>query len=568
MSSVVEVGPAPSHAEEVRQRVEGVMASEQGESIPSGSNSQPPIPHISHEHQQRRQHKATYRRTHRTTLNATQTWTLKQESPSSSEDGLTLVPTALDGHRREVFGAYPIQISGTSLEALDEQLNVLTNEELVFEIRGGSNHPMLTTVFTAALQDVGLFSCYVAAAQSLYQQRRSPKGFRPSDQLVRLQQQGLSHIRDRLMRTGAETDDVLFASIVQLMVADSVCGNIQSLMSHQRGARKLVTMRKGDLGQSMFRATLGVLAVIEFYVAVMQFIFPPPKSPPAPAENPLRYVCHPFPASVCVRLSRLPQGLEELVLSSKCSLQTIDLLEHLSEWSSSIKDTVGDNGLASKALARLFAEPMDTSRSAIFILRHLRQAEAHTSIEFLLCLGIIIIIKHQRNIRKQDFLDDELLHSFTRSLKQYPNPSQPEIQLMIWLVAVISWRISHAFPAHADDLLDFTIQRHQQAQDLNSVRAIWRKFLWHQRFEGSWTRCWQPGLDRYEISKDSIRKRAQAAKCLGYDPPHNCLFTKGVRGLKMEDSNESSITNSSNLSRAPSSMPSHDSIASHDLEGE
>ena len=517
-----------------------------------------------HEQQLRRQRKAEYRRAHSTTGDSTQQSSPKQESPVSSEEGFSLGPTALDAHRRDLFGSYPIKLTGQSLEALDEQLHLVTNEELALNVRGGTQHPMLTFVFTRSLQDVGLFSCYVAAAQSLYQQRRSPKVFKPSDQLVGLQQQGLEHIMQRIKQPGAEMDDVLIASITQLMVADGVCGNVQSLASHQRGIRKLVGLRRDELHSTIFRVSLGVLVVIEFYIALMQFMFPTTKPTPPPAKKGLTYIRHPFPASICVRISRLPQGLEEVVISSRCSLQTIDLLEHLTQWSSAMHDVNGDSGRASLAFARLFAEPMDSSRSAIHILRHLRHANTEVGIEQLLCLGIIIIIKHQRQTRKTDYLDDELIHSFIRSLRQYPSTSPSEIATIVWLVAVITWRTGSMFKTYADELLDFTIQKYDQAQNVDTVRSIWRKFLWHQSFEGAWTRLWQTGLDRYRAKHPDPQRRIPLAKSNGLRRP-DCSFIDGFSSLKKEDSNESSA-HSSHFSRPPSTGGSHHSSTSIEEE--
>ncbi|KPI39721.1 uncharacterized protein AB675_3362 [Cyphellophora attinorum] len=544
-----------------------------GQMVPatSGHTSPPTTDHGSmsppeQQHKKRRQHKDTYRRLHPIVTTAPNVPPKRgsissgsSTSSAASDGSATLVPTALDAHRRDMFGAYPVQLDAQSLEALDEQLNSVSNEELVFDIRGGHKHPMLATVFSRSLQDVGLFSCYVAAAQSLFLQRRSRKGFQPSDQLMALQNRGLSHIRDRIMGVNAVMDDILIASITQLMVADSVCGNIKSLLSHQRGVRKLLGLRKDALNEPLVAMSLGVIVVIEFYMALVAFIFPPEKPPPPPADNALRYIKHPFPISICIRMSRLPQGLEDLALSSKCSLQTIDLLEHLSEWSSDMQAINGANQAATEVYARLFAEPMSSSRSAIFILRNLRHANAEISIEYVLCLGVIIIIKHQRTTRKTDYLDDELVHSFVRALKQYPHASHCEVAAIIWLVAVVAWRISGVFKPEADDLIDFTIKKYDEAQSLSTTRTIWRKFLWHERYEHAWTRMWQLGLDRYQVGKAERLMRAPAPKNGMLKRSQSSSLPRDSASLKKEDSN-SSYQSSSNFSRPPSTVHSMDSV--------
>ncbi|ETN38432.1 uncharacterized protein HMPREF1541_06467 [Cyphellophora europaea CBS 101466] len=490
--------------------------------------------------QSRRKHKDEFRQRHQVDeLASPSEDSTKLESPSSTETH-TLIPTALDAHRRDFFKAYPVEVGGTTLAALDEQLHVVQREELVLQITGGSQHPVLAALFAASLQDSCLFTCFLASSQCLYEQRRSVGHFQPSDQLLGLQSRGLAAVRDRLMQSGAAQDDGLAASIIQLMVADSVSGDTKSLISHQRGARKLLSMRGTGTNEALYQTSLGILVVIEFYMALVQFLLPEPTTPPA-SDNPLRYLKHPFPASVCVRISILPEGLQNLVLRSTLSLQTIQLLDIVSGWSLALRELVATPQNAEEIYRQLFTQPFECTRSAVFILRHLRQAESQLTIEYIICMGITIIIKHQGSTSKTNYLDDGLVHVFTRTVKQFAHPNAAELETIIWLVTVVAWRTSVTYQANAEDLVDFILRVHEFTRNLKKVQTIWSRFLWYDKFAVPWSRYWQASLDRWQ---NKIQERAalsaQERVRIGSGPAPNCAFSRGVAQIKTESSSESS----------------------------
>lgn len=463
---------------------------------------------------------------------------------------LRLIPTALDAHRRDLFKTTPVDLQGISLEALDEHLQVLHTEELVLQIAGGTQHPVLTSLFPAALQDPCLFTCFIAATQSMYEHRRSTGRFEPSDHLLGLQAKGLSSVRDRLMQAGDGQDDNLIAGIVELMVTDSVCGNIRSLISHQRGARKLMALRKGDENDPLYKTMLGVLMVIEFYVALVQFLAHDTTTPPA-GKNPLRYLKHPFPASVCVSVSVLPQGLQDIILTGRLSLQTIGMLQTVNSWSSAVGELSSGSDSVPAAYRRLFAEPMQCSRSAVFILRHLRQCDSQLTMEYILCLGITIVIKHQSSINITDHIDDELLQAFTRTIKQFAHPSVVESDAIIWLTTVVAWRKHATFQAYSKQLIDHLIKVHDFAENLHTIQSTWSKFLWYDRFGGPWTRMWQEGLDRTR-QRDGGSSRSGSCSEPRHRGGQSCVFTRGVANIKKEEPADStySLVPSLTLSRS------------------
>lgn len=489
---------------------------------------------------------------------------------STSPKGGALVLTALDAHRRDVFATTPFNLDSRSLETLDEHLQTLYTEELVLQIAGGNQHPVLTSIFPAALQDPCLFTCFLAATQSFYEYRRCTGRFRPSDYLLRLQAKALAGIRDRIMQAGDGQDDNLIAGIVQLMVTDSMCGNISSLISHQRGARKLIALRK-DEGENgpFFRTMLAVLVVIEFYLALVQFLSPEPATPPT-GDNPLKYLKHPFPSSVCVSVSVLPSGLEDLVLTGRLSLQTISVLQKVNSWSAAVQDISSGSSDAQAAYGRLFAEPMECSRMAIFILRYLRQANRQLTIEYILLVGIVIIVKHKGSTNIADPLDDELLKVFTQTIKQFAHPTTIESETIIWIATALACRKHPVFQVHSENIIDHLISMQDRPEDLHRVQRIWSRFLWNDRFGGPWTRLWQAGLDRLRqggasSSPSTLVHHNQGAVTRGV---HSCALQDMMVPIKKEISVESSQSLPSTLSLSRSWTRSEDDARSQSLEDE
>jgi hypothetical protein len=499
------------------------------------------MPHRDLTKHSRRQHKDDYRESNRPQDNQHAGASPKKEPDAATE--LQLVPIALDTHRRDVFAVYPIEVTGTNLEALDEQLRLTSSEELVLELSAGVRHPILYTTFRASLQDSRLFSCFLAASRTFYEQRRSGTRFQPSNSLLDLQAQGLGNIRDRIMQEGAANDDGLIASIMQLMVVASVSGNMRSLISHQRGARKLIAMRTEGTNEALFQTTMGILMVIEFYMALLSFLTPEfaGKGKVGSSEISLRYVKHPFPATLCIRISALPIGLQELILTSHISVQSIDLLEKVTAWSSALDEVSSGAETGDETYGTLFSSPMECSRSAVFILKHLRQSDRQFTIEYILSLGITIVIKHQRNIKKVDHLDDQLLDAFVDAVRHFANPTTEERETLIWLGAVVSWRTAAAFPSRAHELVAHLLET-PEPSSIPDVQCIWTKFLWHKRFMVHWTRHWQAGLDRRQQIK--VISPAPTQALVPRTARSGDSSMQGMAEIKKEDSTESNSSNS------------------------
>lgn len=510
----------------------------------------------------RRSHKEEYRKVR----NDGQNLPAERPSSSSSPGNPGLVLTVLETHRRDIFRTAPIDLNSRSVEAIDEHLTILHTEELVLQISGGHQHPVLTSMFPAAMQDPVLFTCFLAATQSFYEHRRSSGRFKPSDYLLSLQAKGLAGVRDRIMQAGNGQDTNLIAGIIELMVTDSIVGNTASLISHQRGARKLIALRKNTDDESLlFKTMLGVLVVIEFYVALVQFLSHEPTSPPA-GENPLKYLKHPFPSSVCVSISVLPQGLEDLVLTGNLSLQTISLLQKVNSWSTAMQEISSGSDKAQTAFHQLFAEPMECSRSAIFILRHLRKSNRQLTIEWILLVGIVIIIKHQGSTNITDPLDEALVVQFSQTIVQFAHPTPIESDTITWLATAVALRKHAAYPVYSDQIIDQLIDLRESSEELHPVQTIWSKYLWNDRFGGPWTRLWQSGLDRLRSRRDANKTSALSHRGVTLKTLNHCAFSQGFATIKKEDSVESIQSMPATLSLTRSWTLSDDGTRSQPTE--
>jgi hypothetical protein len=446
---------------------------------------------------------------------------------------VVLSPTILDALRRDVLRSSPVFIKGTALQALDEHLQLIQTEELVLQITGGTHHPMITTTFPAAIQDPCLFTCMMVSAQAFFEARREVSIFKPSSYLLGLYAKGIARVQERIIEAANGQDDRLLASIIHLMITDSVCGNFVQSISHQDGARKIVELRQGkNAEQPLFKMALAVLVVGEFYVSLIRFLSPEPILPEE--DNPLKYLRHPFPAAVCVSISGLPQGLQELILTRRISIQTISIMQKINAWSSAIAMISARTGDTDNATYRkLFTDPMSCSRSAIFILRHLQKAGHTLTIEYIFLIGITIVIKHQSAMNLTDHLDEGLLNGFINAIKCFASPTPIETETIIWLTVVIYSRKQYTIPNLAEHLLDYVIQSETFGKDLSAVQATWSRFLWYDTFGGSWTRSWQAGVDR-KLLQQSVRDDTYllAHRKRGYGAREDCLLTKSVIGLE------------------------------------
>lgn len=101
----------------------------------------------------------------------------------------------------------------------DIDIQIHRGEDLVLKIAPDVAHPIITVVFPASVQDPCVFHCFLVAAQSLYEFRRSLWPPERSSVMSHLQGKAFSALQKRISKPSAHLDDGVLYSIIHLMIA-------------------------------------------------------------------------------------------------------------------------------------------------------------------------------------------------------------------------------------------------------------------------------------------------------------------------------------------------------------
>ncbi|KIW84511.1 hypothetical protein Z517_03761 [Fonsecaea pedrosoi CBS 271.37] len=447
-----------------------------------------------------------------------------------------LIITPLDSHRREAFASYPSGTSPLPTESIDEYISILRKEELCLKITPDVDHPVISVLFPLSMQDPGLFKCLLFGAQSLHDWRRDPFHVNRSRDMLKLQNEAILSLRERLSAPSAHLDDGVLISITHLMIADSSRRDLASLKSHLKGARQIISLRGGLGDTPAHLAIRALLTTMEFYIALGQYLQISPDDPTAIPKSHIEYIRHPFPPDICREVAALPVGLAEAALSGHLSVQCIKLLASVASWAPLVDGLTTSSSSSSSAASpsdqsqdlktrycRLFCEPRECSRSAIIILLDLKRSRLPVGLEHVICLGLAIAVRHLSGENRTNIFDTASLAALTKSVKAIESPSVSDSEVIIWLSLLISWRTQSAKPVpKADALLDYVLDSFPVSRSWKKVSAICRKFWWFDCFHAEWEKCWSRGMARQQqrlsmeqSSTTSSRRRSSVGQSDG-----------------------------------------------------
>jgi hypothetical protein len=428
----------------------------------------------------------------------------QHDAPSAEKSATKakLIITPLDSYRREVFASYPSGGGDLSKDSVDEYIYIYRKEELCLKITPDVDHPAISVVFPMSMQDPDLFKCLLVGAQSLHDWRRDPFHVNRSHEMLKLQNEAILSVRKRLSAPQALLDDGVLIAITHLMVADLCRRDLLSLKAHLKGARQIMSLR-GGLGNSPAHlAVRAIVTMVEFYIALGQYLHISPDDPTSIPKRQIEFVQHPFPPDICRDVAKLPIGLAEVALTGHLSVQCIKLLAEVASWVplASGATTSTEQAVNSQdRYCRLFAEPRECSRNAIMLLLDLRRSGLPPGLEHVICLGLAIAVRHVSGENRTNIFDTASLAALTKGVKAIDSPSVADSEVIIWISLLVNWRTQSAKPIpRANELLDYVLESFPAARTWKKVSIICRKFWWFERFQSDWEECWRRGIDRQQ----------------------------------------------------------------------
>ncbi|KEF62172.1 uncharacterized protein A1O9_00144, partial [Exophiala aquamarina CBS 119918] len=410
-------------------------------------------------------------------------------------------PTVLDSFRGDLLSTLPFTRSANAFNSIDEYIQIHRGEDLVLKIAPDVAHPVISVVFPSAVQDPCVFHCFLAAAQSLYEFRRSPWPPERSSVMSHLQGKAFSALQQRLSAPSAHLDDGVLYSIIHLMIAAGGQYDSAAVKSHLIGIRQIIVLR-GGLGNTPAHQTIrGILTVIEYFNALDQYLDGSPDDLEAIPSSQLDYARHPFSPRLCKLIATLPDGFAEVALSGRISVQCIQLLSSVASWQSLINESPttssGSSDQTRDRLCRLFCDPRECARNAVLILLYMKRSGKPLGLEYIICIGLAICVRHLSQENRTSLFDNKLLDSMMKNIKAIKSPQPSDSEAILWLSLIVNWRTQSIHPVKkADDVLDLVITKFPGLQTWKKVSTVCQKFWWFDCLKDDLEKCWRKSFER------------------------------------------------------------------------
>jgi len=130
-------------------------------------------------------------------------------------------------------------------------------------------------------------------------------------------------------------------------------------------------------------------------------------------------------------------------------------------------------------------------------LLYLKRSGKPLGLEYVICIGLAICVRHLSGENQTSLFDARLLDSMMKNIKAVKSQRPSDSEAILWLSLVVNWRTQSIQPVkEADDLLDFVITRHPELQTWKRISNVCRKFWWFECLKGDLESCWRKSFQR------------------------------------------------------------------------
>jgi hypothetical protein len=234
----------------------------------------------------------------------------------------------------------------------------------------------------------------------------------------------------------------------------------------------------------------------------------------------IQYPTHPFPPPFCKTISKLPLGLQELVLQGTISIQVTDLIHLVSIWTSSLTITLDASASElerSEHAADTFFRPRYLVRQALSIYISLPDSLANraaTSIERCLCLSFMSSIHAERSPFRTTTTYIRLVSDFIDAVESLRSDvlhlTKASAECLVWLCFTSAGCAAQCMDSHvarrASGIMDWLVDEPRMIElgieVWERVEALLMRFFWYRHLVEIWHACWSAAIDRVKVKND------------------------------------------------------------------
>ena len=352
--------------------------------------------------------------------------------------------------------------------------------------------------FQLSMKEPIVFEAVIAISQAHLELSKKP-GSQPSTAVLQHRGKVLKMLRASLMSSsGPNVQDTALMAVFCMLVLDIMYADWTSVKANMQGFRHLVSLRGGidNLGWSGWFKMCFSWVELRWagHIARVNSM----RSLELPMEEPT-YPAHPFNASTCLSISRLPEGLREAALQRELSNEVIAFLEQVQIW------TTGPHKACAEVWTR---QPLASfMRDRNDYLKSLRISVQGAEIlgkyilrpsERLLCIGVVAYIisvdGSADDGRQLKGLDDHMVGIRTLCDEVH------FCDYLLWAGMVLAASTdSPMAPLRnhwvlLDRMLELDIRNDYRSW--TDVQPMLRKYFWNPFIEAKWEVCWRAAISR------------------------------------------------------------------------
>lgn len=319
-------------------------------------------------------------------------------------------------------------------------------------------------------------------------------GARPSTTLMKHYSRTLKVIQQRLV--SGDRGDALLMAVLRVVILCLFYSDWNSFQTNSRGFSKLVHLRGGldNLGWAGWFTYVYSWIQLRWANHLAQI---KAKEPEHQGRS-FTYPTHPYPGHVCVMVSKLPIGFQDVLLQSRVSLEIMEFLYEVSQWSSSYSQTPDVGSVEQQN--RLGRQGITL---ALECANHLASANPNP-IERLLCIGLLAFIL---SLDGQTIKDSKGLYEHMATISALSKTARSSNlgSLLVWLATVIGTAEDHLAPTAPTGsnewlLLDMVVAE-GRLKTWEQVKVVLKRFFFVNRLEPNWRSCWHRAWHRAAAKK-------------------------------------------------------------------
>jgi hypothetical protein len=197
----------------------------------------------------------------------------------------------------------------------------------------------------------------------------------------------------------------------------------------------------------------------------------------------------------------MPKGFRDLALEAVLSVETLQILERMSEWHICTERIIQCVGTPEEMALLQAHKPQVDAQEAYRCLEVLMSSGRGSSIEKCLHYGLIaycLEVFAQRKFSPELYW---VVQDLPMALEQM-EPQPIEMDCLIWVSVVGAGTCKGSLYQKGSQIMDKLLEDHPRLREWGNMEETLRKFFWYDSLAAEWKRSWNAVVIRRRLARE------------------------------------------------------------------